>query len=54
LQLAEEYQPATAGEWKVLVEWGGASSSWVKKMPARMALAGESDERETRLGPWPL
>ena len=54
LQLAEEYQPATAGERKVLVEWGGASSSWVKKMPARMALAGESDERETRLGPWPL
>jgi len=36
-------------EWKVLVdERGGASASWVKKL---LALAGETDERETRLGP---
>ena len=43
------------GEWKVLVdEWGGASARWEKKIPVRMALAGESDESETRLGPWPL
>ena len=29
-------------------ERGGASASWVKKL---LALAGETDERETRLGP---